>query len=409
MRLFGLVLLAALGLAADSVPREEYGQRRAALRKSLGDGVAVLFGATAPDDIRTGFFQEANFFYLTGWTEPGAVLVAGPTGDTLFLPPRNERSERYSGAKLDPGAGNASEVAGMPVLPADQLETVLKKEAEGAPKVCTLMQSQGVERLRKLLPDREFTDIRLAITHLRMIKSPAELKLLQAAADASVAGQRAGWRRVKAGVYEYQVAAAMTYVWSDQGCERNAYTPIIGSGPNGLVLHYDKNTRRMDRGEMVVMDAAAECSMYASDITRTVPVSGKFTRRQRKLYNAVLGAEKAVIAALKPGMKLGIGQAGDPTRIAREYLEAHGKLGKYLAHGVSHHVGLDVHDATDYSVPLAPGMVITVEPGVYLPEEGIGIRVEDTVLITETGARALTAGLPREPEEIEKALASRSR
>jgi Xaa-Pro aminopeptidase len=162
------------------------------------------------------------------------------------------------------------------------------------------------------------------------------------------------------------------------------------------------------------MDTAAECSDYASDVTRTIPVSGKFSPRQRELYDVVLGAQKAAIAAVKPGVRLG-GPPGDEEpqglkRIALDYINSHGKdghgqpLGKYFTHGLGHQVGLDVHDAS-VAGPLEAGMVITVEPGIYIPEEGIGIRIEDVVLVTDKGSRVLSAALPREPDEIEKALA----
>jgi Xaa-Pro aminopeptidase len=161
----------------------------------------------------------------------------------------------------------------------------------------------------------------------------------------------------------------------------------------------------MDRGELLLMDVGAECAGYAADITRTIPVGARFTGRQREIYEVVLGAQNAVIASIKPGVAL-----GELTKTAREYINTHGKdlhgepLGKYFTHGVSHHVGLDVHDATDFSQPLAEGNVITVEPGIYIPEENIGIRIEDMVQVTKDGARLMSGALPRDPGEIEKAL-----
>jgi Xaa-Pro aminopeptidase len=161
----------------------------------------------------------------------------------------------------------------------------------------------------------------------------------------------------------------------------------------------------MDRGELLLMDVGAECAGYAADITRTIPVGASFSKRQREIYEIVLGAQNAVIAAIKPGLPL-----SDLSKIARDYINTHGKdlhgepLGKYFTHGVSHHVGLDVHDATDFSQPLGEGNVITVEPGIYIPEESIGIRIEDMVLVTKDGARLMSGALPRDPGEIEKAL-----
>jgi Xaa-Pro aminopeptidase len=211
------------------------------------------------------------------------------------------------------------------------------------------------------------------------------------------------------GLSEYQIAAVLWNTYIENGCEGVAYSPIVGSGPNSTVLHYSSNQRRMDRGEVVVMDAAAQCDEYASDITRTVPVSGKFTARQREIYQVVLGAQKAAIAALKPGIRMA-GQGDSLTKIARDYMNAHGKdlhgegLGKYFIHGLGHPVGLQVHDP-NIDGPLEAGMVVTIEPGIYIPEENIGIRIEDVVLVTEDGAKVLSAALTREPDEIEKALA----
>jgi Xaa-Pro aminopeptidase len=199
----------------------------------------------------------------------------------------------------------------------------------------------------------------------------------------------------------------MTSVYFERGCERHAYPPIVGSGPNSVILHYMTNHRRIDSGEVVVADVGAECSDYASDITRTVPANGKFTPRQREIYEIVLGAQKAAIAAVKPGMRL---RADGPSlyQVAYDYINSHGRdlhgqpLGKYFVHGLGHYVGLDVHDPGDYAAPLKAGMVITVEPGIYIPEENIGIRIEDVVVVTADGARVLSAALPREIADIEK-------
>ncbi len=188
------------------------------------------------------------------------------------------------------------------------------------------------------------------------------------------------------------------------------YWPFVGSGPNSVILHYSANKRKMDAGEVVVMDVAAECSDYGMDVTRTVPVSGKFSPRQREIYEIVLGAQKAAIAAIKPGIKAGRGP-GTLQQIAYDYINTHGKdlhgepLGKYFTHGLSHHVGLDVHDPSEPGVELKPGMVITIEPGIYIPEENIGVRIEDTVLVTDTGCKILSGALPKEVDEMERLVA----
>ncbi|MGH9559192.1 MAG: M24 family metallopeptidase, partial [Bryobacteraceae bacterium] len=173
------------------------------------------------------------------------------------------------------------------------------------------------------------------------------------------------------------------------------------------ILHYMANRRRIAPGDLVVMDVGAECSDYATDVTRTVPANGKFTLRQREIYEVVLGAQKDALAAVKPGMKVG-GDEGSLYRIAYDYINTHSKdlygepLGKYFTHGLSHHVGLEVHDPGDPGLTLKPGMVITIEPGVYIPEENIGVRIEDTIVVTANGYRNLSGSLPKEPDEIEK-------
>jgi Xaa-Pro aminopeptidase len=245
------------------------------------------------------------------------------------------------------------------------------------------------------------------IARLRVIKSPAEIALMQKSAEATVPAHLAAWKKIRPGVYEYEIAAAMTNVYLDRGCERSAYSPIVGSGSNSVILHYMANRRRIDRGEVVLMDVGAECSDYATDVTRTVPAGGKFTARQREIYDIVLGAQKAAFAAVKPGARLRGGK-DSLQQIAYDYINSHGKdlhgdsLGKYFTHGLGHFVGLDVHDPGDSNRPLEAGMVITIEPGIYIPEENIGIRIEDTLLVTEDGARNLSGALPREAAEIEK-------
>jgi Xaa-Pro aminopeptidase len=415
------LLLLGVCAAAQQIPQEEFKKRREALRKSFGgaytarDHGRILFiawGATerGGGDIRTGFFQEPNFYYLTGWKEPGAVLVMTPTDDILLLPSRNPQQERWTGKKSAPGDAGLAETTGFPtVLPVESLESKLAAWLAEASTLYTLGSQREV--LQKLAPAREIADARQHIARLRAVKSEAEIAAIQKATDATMGAHRAAWSKIKPGLMEYEVAGVMSGSYFGGGCERHAYAPIVGSGPNAAVLHYSVNSRRMDAGELLLMDVGAECGMYASDITRTVPVNGKFTARQRELYDVVLGAQKAAIAAIKPGMT--ISRQGDNSihTIAFKYIDTHGKdlkgqpLGQYFIHGLSHHVGLDVHDANDPAVPLAPGMVITVEPGVYIPDEGIGIRIEDVVLVTETGAKLLSSSLPREADEIEKALA----
>lgn len=411
MRLVFVLALALLpagaALAAAGITPQEYQHRRAELRKSL-DGVMVLFGADEPDDLHTAFFQESNFLYLSGWREPGAAMLLTQQTEILFLPNRDPRMELYTGRKLDPSDPDAPKHAGFDrVMPRSALESAFLKALETSPRVYTLAGDVSGQKLKSLAVLHEGADAGQAIARLRMVKSPAEIELIAKATDATVAGHLAGWKKVHPGVWEYEIAADMTNVYFERGCERNAYAPIVGSGPNSVILHYAANHRRLDAGETVVADVGAECSDYATDVTRTVPAGGKFTARQRELYETVLGAQKAAIAAIRPGMIL---RADGPSlhQIAYDYINSHGHdlhgqpLGKYFVHGLGHYVGLDVHDPGDPAAPLKAGTVITIEPGIYIPEENIGIRIEDIVVVTAEGCKVLSAGLPREIADIEK-------
>jgi Xaa-Pro aminopeptidase len=245
---------------------------------------------------------------------------------------------------------------------------------------------------------------------MRMVKSQAELALIRKAVEASVDAHLAAMKAVRPGVWEYEIAALMNYEYARRGSEWPSYPPIVGSGFYSTVLHYDQDDHQMTDGEVVVMDVAGSYSGYASDITRTLPVNGHFTARQREIYEIVLGAQNAVLAAAKPGMTLGRGATNSLQSVAFNYINTHGKdlhgkpLGQYFIHGIGHNVGLNVHDPADNGAPLQPNMVITDEPGLYIPEEKIGVRIEDDLLITETGAELLSRRLPRTVDEIEKIM-----
>jgi Xaa-Pro aminopeptidase len=392
---------------SNAVTPAEYKARRDALRKALPGATIELIGGDENErgSMRTAFFQESNFYYLSGWTEPGARMRITPDGDTLYLPERNEVRERYTGRKA------SAEDPGLPASTGFDRIAAVNRWKDGRAKDTRVY---GLKNARGRL-EEGIQDAGPAIARLRMVKSRREIELIQAATDASIAAHRAAWNRTATGVFEYQIAAAMQAVYGDLGCERNAYPPIVASGPMAVTLHYMSNRRRVDAGELLLMDVGAECSMYAADLTRTIPVTGTFTERQRELYRIVLGAQKAAIAAAKPGMMLRGDKENSLERIAKDYFNSHGKdknggpLGKYFTHGLGHHVGLDVHDATDPELALAAGMVVTIEPGLYIPEEATGIRIEDMILITESGARVLSGALPREPEEIERAMRRRAR
>jgi Xaa-Pro aminopeptidase len=253
------------------------------------------------------------------------------------------------------------------------------------------------------------------IESLRTTKDAGEVALIRKAVDASVAAHFAAFKAVKPNVNELEISALMQYEWGKRGCERPAYAPIVGSGFYSTVLHYSEDSHVMKAGDVVVIDAAGEYSMYASDITRTLPISGHFSARQREIYDIVLGAQQAAEAAFKSG-KSNM-RRDDPDslyQVAYDYINTHGKdlhgepLGKYFIHGLGHPVGLNVHDATDPNAPLGPGQVFTIEPGIYIPEENLGVRIEDDYYVDQDGKLIkLSAALPSKADEVEKEMAGK--
>ena len=437
-----VALFAAMPAAAwDKGNLGDYHDRRARLVREMGDGLLVLFGYTEAEVAisTTQFRQNENFYYLTGWNQPNAVMLVvpraakAPSGagqpaeierEILFIPPHDYRQEKWTGPKLGPEDPDAraetgfAEVESMNLFP-QALQEALKK----FPKIYTELtaqpesgedcfQEQMVAKLKKLAQLAAFADMRPLLTRMRAVKSAGEIALIRKAADASVEAHFAAFKAVRPGAWEYEVAARMQYEFQRRGCEWPAYPPIVGSGFFSTVLHYDEDSHQMQSGDVVVMDVAGSYSGYASDITRTLPANGHFTARQREIYEIVLGAQNAMIAAAKPGMTLGRGK-DSLYEIAFNYLNTHGKdlhgqpLGQYFIHGLGHSVGLNVHDPMDYGRPLEAGMVVTDEPGIYIPEEKLGVRIEDMLLITETGAEVLTRRLPRMPDEIEKLMADK--
>ena len=250
---------------------------------------------------------------------------------------------------------------------------------------------------------------------LREVKDAVEIELLKKASTASIAAQREMMRAVKPGETERTIAGIMTAAWYREGCERPSYAPIVGTGIDSTILHYSENARTIKDGDVVVVDAACEYSMYASDITRTVPANGLFTARQREIYDVVLGAQKAAIDAFVSGKsKINDFSHHDPDTldaVAFNYINTHGKdlhgqpLGKYWLHGLGHMVGIDVHDPAQYPAVLKPGMVFTIEPGVYIPEEKLGVRIECDFLVLPDGKLLdLDADLPHTADEVEAAM-----
>jgi Xaa-Pro aminopeptidase len=412
-------------IKANGIDSAEFHGRRQAYAARSADGVTVLFNAL--DEELREYAADKNFYYLTGSAIPDAILVLSPAHaqhkETLFIPERDLAQEKWTGPQLAPGIETARQLGIDRVLSLEQFQSELTALMAGQKKLYAILQphkgtappstQEGhVARLRTLFPFAEIAPAARPIAHLRMTKSAAELALLRRAVQITVAAHAAASRVVADGRHEYEVAAALEFEFRRAGAQRPAFPSIVGSGPNSVILHYDKNTRQMRQGELVVVDIGAEFEEYAADVTRTYPVGGKFSARQVEIYNIVLAAQEAALRAVKPGVI--IEKSGPIHRAAYEYIDTHGKdlkgnpLGPYFIHGTSHHLGLDVHDAvSEPNRVLEPGMVITVEPGIYIPDENLGVRIEDEVLITETGYELLTKDLPRTPEEIERMMAKR--
>lgn len=438
-----IVLLAVSGVssALDRQASADYHARRAKLAAKLADNVALVFAppeAEGPNDLY-GYRPDDNFYYLTGWAEPGAaVLIAAERGtrdnsparpytEILFLPKRNYSQEQWTGPKLGPDDSKAAQVTGFErVESLDSLRDELVKLVPGRSTVYTDVPAPGEDSNSKVplqwlqtanaFPvGTSYVDVRPLLGSLRTVKDVGEVELIRKATDASAAAQLAAIKAIKPGVTEREVSALLQYEWGKRGCERPAYAPIVGSGINSTVLHYSDDSGTIQNGDLVLMDAAGEYSLYASDITRTVPASGKFTARQREIYEIVLGAQKAAIAAFQSGVShLQRNQSNSLQDAAMNYINTHGKdlhgqpLGKYYFHGVGHYVGLNVHDPGDYSVPLGPGMVFTIEPGIYIPEEKIGVRIEDMFYVDNEGKLIrLSQSLPQTPDEIEKLMSGK--
>jgi len=443
----GLLLLicaapeAAAQQRREREPNSVYAERRAKLAAQV-EGPIVLWGFTGREEVSQAyiFAQEEYFYYLTGHNEEGAGLIIVPEGhgdagaaasftwtgpqEMLFLPAKDPGKEKWNGVRMSPtDPGIEARTGFSAVKPFKEMRAVVEKLAGLYPGFYTILpyekelggyphEKAVVEWLDLAAPQKKLKDIRANIDALRQIKSPGEIAFLKEAIELSLDAQLEAMRMMRPGLYEYQVAAKMVEVHAMGGSEAEGYAPIVGAGPNSTALHYDKLSRKMEEGDIVVMDVGAQYSGYSADITRTIPANGKFTARQREIYDIVLGAQNAALAALKPGAHFSCKAKGDGIfKIAYDYINTHGKdahgkrLGQYFIHGLGHHIGLDVHDPGDYCRAFEPGMVVTVEPGIYIPEENLGVRIEDDFLITETGYKLLSERLTRDPDEIEKIMA----
>lgn len=475
---------------------DRYRDHRDRLAKMIGpEGIAVVPAShetARNDDVNHEFRQDSNFVYLTGFEEPEAVAVivpGHPDGEyVLFVRPRDPEMEAWNGYRA--GVEGARQRFGADVAYGlDRLDEVLPQLMLGRSTLWYRLgdpphdgRMTGLVAKARAYRDRygnpapeSVRDISVLLGEMRLVKSESEVDSIRAACLLSAEGHREAMRFTRPGLYEYQVQAAMEYIWREGGSRRNGYPSIVASGPNACILHYVENDREIESDDLLLIDAAAEIDFYSSDITRTFPASGAFTAPQRALYEVVLAAQRAAIAEVRPGVAWrvmhdtsvrvlteGLVELGLLPRSVDESLAMH-HYRQYFFHGTGHWLGLDVHDRGSYraegeSRPLQPGMVFTVEPGLYfdaskakrsfplleydlegwteerilegstarrrqeealeeaeqldfeVPAEfvGLGVRIEDDILVVDGGHENLTSHVPVDPDEVEALCAEES-
>ncbi len=422
------------------------------------NSIAIIPAAhekTRSYDTEYKFRQDSDFWYLTGFPEPDSIAVIDPKNKrapyTLYVRPRDPLMETWYGRRQGTEGAQKNHGANK-AFPIDRFEKDLPKLLDGHDKlyyrfsvdadldrqILAYLSGQRVRRLKTAYPPHTIIDPTIILGEMRLYKSEQEVEMMQTAATIAAEAHILAMKKVRPGMSEGQVEALMEAFMKDKGASGVAYNSIVGGGDNATILHYVENNAELKDGDLLLIDAGAEYQGYASDITRTFPVNGKFTPAQREVYDVVLDVQEKCVAytsvgntvkarqdysieLLTEGMqKLGLlkGKTSDLIK-KKAYL-------KYYMHGVGHYLGLDVHDAGRYftdqearnSRPFAPGMVLTVEPGIYVPADdksapakyrGIGIRIEDDVLVTENGPRNLTAKVTKNPDEIESLMQRSSR
>ncbi len=430
-----------------------FASRRKRFLERMGEGVALILSAPEAalgHDTSYRYRPDPDLYYLTGFPEPEAAVLldADRKKFVLFVRPKDRQRETWEGRRAGPegaertyGADEAYPIGQL----ARRLPALLRRSgvlyfglglnAEGDRLVSEMLarfRREARSRRRGPAVLKDPTDL---IHEMRLVKGPEELELLRRSCAIAARAHREAMERARPGLYEYELEAVVERRFKAAGASGPSYPSIVASGENGTILHYDENRRRIGPKDLVLLDAGCEYGGYASDITRTFPASGRFTPPQRRLYEVVLAAQKAAIAALRPGARYdeaheaarevllhGLIDAG-LLKGRRAALKARNAAQRFCLHNTSHWLGLDVHDRGRYrgedgrGRPLVPGMVLTVEPGLYVrPDEkkvpkeylGTGIRIEDDVLVTGEGASVLTAGAPKEPAEMAALIGRRS-
>lgn len=433
-----------------------YAERRAAFMERMGEGVAIIPAApqsTRSNDVEYRYRQDNDLLYLTGFPEPNSLCVLSPRHESerfvLFVQPRDREKETWTGKRY--GTEGAKEVFGADAAyTIDQVKEVLPGHLAGADRVYfapgrdermnTLIQGLlDHSRSGRARTGRGVVSLvdPASLSHeMRLFKSAGELDLMRKAVAASERAHAAAMRAARAGACEYELEALLEYHFRAAGGSGMAYPSIVASGANATILHYTQNDRRMRDGDLVLIDAGAEFDGYCSDVTRTFPVAAGYSQPQRRIYETVLRAQKEGIALVRPGVSMedihrratevlveGLLDIGLLSGKAGELIEK-GEHARFYMHRTGHWLGLDVHDVGQYRIdgaarPLEPGMVLTVEPGLYIAEDldgvsgdyrGIGVRIEDDVLVTDAGHEVLSAAIPKEVDAIEairrEALAS---
>ena len=434
--LFFLVAVSGLLAQRTGCSREEFARRRAAIMNQVKDGAVVLFGdAAAPAG--SHFRQDNDFFYFSGNEDPGAILVLVPSTRTafLFLPQQTAREKMVDGPNLLEDPDSRAKAGFTDVYPSSYLDEFLARSLDrfagrfhvrlsprdsldDARSETVLMDARRarshyndqlsadqyrIGKLRDRYPQMEFRDVTPFIDAMRAVKTAEEVAILRRNGTISAEAVRQAMLATRPGVFEYELEAAAMHIILKNGAKGAAYAPIVGSGPNSCIWHYDKNSRRVEAGDVVLMDFGADLGHLAMDITRTWPASGRFTDEQREVYRTVLEVQKACIEAYRPG--------ATPKSVRDHVAAAMKSKGldpRGLEGGFGHGVGLSVHDVPLGGV-LKEGMVFAIEPGLYYPEKNFGVRIEDTVLITRRGCEVLTKGVPKEIGEIEKLMAGRGK
>ncbi len=398
----------------------EYQARRRKVLSALRDSVGLVFAGDGAPPLRGEWFPDMDFRYLTGISdEAGAVVMFDPSSPdprrkiVLFLKPVNPEMDVWDGYRDLISQKLRDELGYESVMRTNMLPRFLTEAAKRTRSLACLHPlaaytqplTPDLELFNKVasrIPGCAVVDKSGTITALRLVKSAAEIRQITAAIKATAHGLDRLMARLTPGVSERELHNALVGGFAQAGALRSAFDPIIGSGPNATILHYKQNTGATRDGELIVVDSGAEIGGYASDITRTFPVSGRFTKEQAKLYTIVLKSQEAAIRAVKPGATM-----AQVDEASRKVIRDAGYGDQYL-HGVGHHLGLETHDPSPM-VKLRPGMVVTIEPGIYLRDQSIGIRIEDDILVTEKGSRNLSSMIPKTVSEIEAAIAKARR